>query len=367
VLGYEFFKVDPETGKIHELDEIFGPDAQRDFWIKLDDLAHDICCLLEKIDPPAMPEQSALPAQRAEQEAVFLAETTSDLREQREVIRRDLLQHGYLVLPDRALSSVASEVKAAVREDLARCRMSIHFIGKNYSLVPEGGMESLLEIQNELAIERHERGGFARLLWIPPGLKAADERQQAIIDRLRLDPRFHKGSDLLETFLEDLRTAIQETLARGPGDAPKNPESASSTDDPPSVYLITDERDAELISPWADRLFDERLEVIRPVFKGDEAEIRAYHEESLSTCDGVLIFYGSGNECWVRRKLREIQKSAGYGRTKPRPVLGLCLVPPKTPEKESFRTHEAMVLPQWDGYAPDLMKTFVTQLRKASG
>src|SRR5262249_14766056 len=38
ILGYEFFKIDPETGKIRELDEIFGPDAQREFWLKLDDL-----------------------------------------------------------------------------------------------------------------------------------------------------------------------------------------------------------------------------------------------------------------------------------------------------------------------------------------
>src|SRR5215469_1520198 len=39
VLGYEFFRVDPESGRIRELDEIFGPEAQRDFWMKLDDLA----------------------------------------------------------------------------------------------------------------------------------------------------------------------------------------------------------------------------------------------------------------------------------------------------------------------------------------
>ena len=29
--------------KVRELDEVFGPEAQRDFWLKLDDLAHDIC------------------------------------------------------------------------------------------------------------------------------------------------------------------------------------------------------------------------------------------------------------------------------------------------------------------------------------
>jgi hypothetical protein len=45
VLGYEFFKTDPDSGRVRELNEIFGPEAQRDFWLKLDDLAHDICDL----------------------------------------------------------------------------------------------------------------------------------------------------------------------------------------------------------------------------------------------------------------------------------------------------------------------------------
>src|SRR5215813_6186089 len=52
VLGYEFFKIDPQTGKIRELDEIFGPEAQKDFWMKLDDLAHDICVLLQAFETP---------------------------------------------------------------------------------------------------------------------------------------------------------------------------------------------------------------------------------------------------------------------------------------------------------------------------
>ena len=76
LLGYEFFKVDPEAGRVREMDEIFGPEAQRDFWLKLDDLAHDICNLLEMLEAPA--EQ---PFSQPTGQGVYLAETTSDLRE----------------------------------------------------------------------------------------------------------------------------------------------------------------------------------------------------------------------------------------------------------------------------------------------
>src|SRR4029453_18493798 len=125
----------------------FGPEAEKDFWLKLDDLAHDMCGLLEMLDNPQ-------PKADASDDAVYLAETTSDLREQREAIKRDLQQHGHRVLPTRALPPSASEVTAAMREDLVHCRMSIHMIGRTYSLVPEGAVASLLEIQNGLAIER---------------------------------------------------------------------------------------------------------------------------------------------------------------------------------------------------------------------
>ena len=51
MLGYQFFNIDPDTGRVRELDEVFGPEAQRDFWMRLDDLAHDVCCLLEMLAP----------------------------------------------------------------------------------------------------------------------------------------------------------------------------------------------------------------------------------------------------------------------------------------------------------------------------
>jgi len=361
LLGYEFFKVDPETGRVRELDEIFGPEAQREFWLKLDDLAHDICCVLEMLEHP---DKTAPSAAMLKNEAVFLAETTSDLREQRDAIRRDLQQHGYTVLPDRALPSIASELKAALREDLSRCQLSVHLFGKNYSLVPEGEVESLLEIQNELAIERGGKGDFFRFLWVPTGLQVADDRQRKVLERIRTDPRVLEGADLLETYLEDLRTTIHTRLQRHADEkVPAVVGPTPSTGAHARVYLIYDQRDEETSSAWADFLFEQGIEVIRPVFEGDAAEIRDYHDENLRTCDAALILYGSANECWLRRKLRELQKSFGYGRTKPAPLVGISLVPPRTLDKERFRTHEAMVIPQLEGFSPDPLRPFVSGLR----
>ena len=148
VIGYEFFKVDPESGRVREMDEMFGPAAERDFWLRLDDLAHDITGLLQLLDTSPGTEP---PIDRG---TVYVAETTSDLREQRDAIKRDLQQHGYTVLPARPLPLSMEEAGAAIREDLALSRMSVHMIGRHYGLVPRGRGEVAVELQNELAIER---------------------------------------------------------------------------------------------------------------------------------------------------------------------------------------------------------------------
>jgi len=119
MLGYEFFKIDPSTGRVREFNEIFGPEAQQDFWLKLDDLVHDMCGLLKMLESDV-----PFPDSPADRGAVYLAVTTTDLRDEREAIKRDLEQHGHTVLPDRPLPLAVSELEAAVREYLSRCRQS---------------------------------------------------------------------------------------------------------------------------------------------------------------------------------------------------------------------------------------------------
>jgi hypothetical protein len=200
-----------------------------------------------------------------------------------------------------------------------------------------------------------------RLVWIPRDLKVADERQQQLIQQLRMDPRIHEGSDLLETSLEDLRTAIDTWLKRE--DSRRTPApGAGESPGTRQVYLLYDSRDAEAILPWSEFLF-KQFEVIHPAFSGDEAELRNYHEENLRTCDGVVIFYGAANEPWLRRKLAEVQKSAGYGRSKAMPDVAIFMIAPQTPEKMRFQTHRAVVVPQWTGLSPDTLEPFVSALK----
>ena len=98
VLGYDFYRLD-ETGRPRELpDRDPAPDAEKKYLAKLDDLAYDLHLLLKKLKEL---EQQKQPVSSAG--SIYLAETTQELSERRDQIRRELLAQGYQVLPDRPL------------------------------------------------------------------------------------------------------------------------------------------------------------------------------------------------------------------------------------------------------------------------
>jgi serine/threonine protein kinase len=373
LLGYEFYKVDPETGRTRELNQIFGPEAQRDYWARLDDLAHDLVELLEKVEPGSETVDLSDPGARVmsvssepSKGVIYLAHTSHDLKEEHDVLRRDLQRHGYQILPAQPLPLVESELREFVRAGLARARMSIHLVGQNYGIVPEGATDSMVALQNSLAMERAAHGGFNRLVWIPEGLQTTDARQQEFITRLRNDPGTQEGSDLLETPLEDLKTVVHQIL--NPPVRASEPRVRESDDtEITHIYLICDQRDQDSASPLADCLFERGYEVTLPVFEGDEAEIREDHEENLRQCDAVLIYYGAGNELWLRRKLREIQKSAGLGRSRKMRAKGIWVAQPVTAQKGRLKTREAAVMTAPESFSPEPLQPFLTALAGAAG
>ncbi|MCP4231521.1 MAG: hypothetical protein GY771_15430, partial [bacterium] len=115
-LGYEFFISDADTGKTMELGLMSPEELERIYWAKLDDIAHDIRDILMKLKEPGAAE-----APTEDVPSVYLAETTSDLREQRDMLKRQLMKDGYRVLPDTRLPLEKPEFIAAADDYLERC------------------------------------------------------------------------------------------------------------------------------------------------------------------------------------------------------------------------------------------------------
>jgi hypothetical protein len=227
--------------------------------------------------------------------------------------------------------------------------------------VPEEETRSVVAIQHEVAAARGA-AGLTRLIWLPPGLEVADERQRAFLEYLRTDPGVHAGAELLEIPLEDLKSLVHRKLAPP---EPQKEKATAVTAGLTRLYLLCDQQDLEATRPLEDALFDRGFEVMLPLFDEDEAQVRLDHEESLCSCDAVLLYYGEAGEPWLRRKLREIQKSAGLGRDRPLLTRAIYVAPPLTPQKERLRTLEALVLRGKDaGFAAADLDPFLAEIAK---
>jgi hypothetical protein len=244
MLGYEFFVYD-DSGRPRELSQEFAG-KERAFVTKLDDLAYDIAQLLDQ-----MANEDAIEVGTPSKGTVFLAETSFELREQREGIKRDLIRNGYEVLPDRALPLVAPELEALVREQLLRSNVSIHLIGRNYGVVPEGGTHSVVERQQTLASEVAATSALSSVIWLAQGLETDDERQRRFVQHLQTSPAVHASAELLEIPVEELKTIIYRKLEPPPPKALKAAASASAPAAPGHlrVYILCDQEDAEATRP----------------------------------------------------------------------------------------------------------------------
>jgi hypothetical protein len=178
--------------------------------------------------------------------------------------------------------------------------------------------KSLAQIQSELAEERDD--SLRRIVWMPAGLEVRHEAQKKLINHFQFGLNGHKGTEVLQTSLEDLKQLIEERLRPRQTPVKAQSEDAGSTEGPASVYLICNQEDMTDISSIEGCLYDRGLDVVLPAFEGDEAQIKEYHKESLMDCDAVLIYYGRANDIWLRIKQQELRKIAGYGRK--RPLLG---------------------------------------------
>ena len=361
MLGYEFYAVDKESGRFREYDNEIGPKGEKDkrYWEKFEDLAQDICLLLKLMGRESTPSAAV-----SDGSTIYLAETTLDLQEERDKVKRELLQHGHLVLPDKSLPQDGPSLKQVVRDYLKRSRLSVHLIGDYYGTIPEMETEcSVVRLQEELAVERGDDAQFSRLIWMPPGLQPKEPRQQKFVLELQNSFSSHNGSELLQVKLEDLKTIIQTKLTQ----KPKAPIAVSKQGEASRIYLICDQSDVDEVGPLQDYLFAQGYEVILPLVEGTEAEVFQDHKDNLLLCDAVLIFQGRASEGWLRMKLRELLKLPGYGRTTPLLGKAVYVAGPASPPKERFKTLEATVIKNYEKFDPAPFAQFIERITKTKG
>jgi hypothetical protein len=376
IISYDFFMIDPLTGDAHEFKRFFGGDAERSYWMKLVDMAYDLDHIFEsEVAQIKKSEETDI----SREKTVYLASTGVDMVIQRDIIKRELIRHGYRVLPQHTLAKEVHLLEHQIKDDLSRCRLSIHLIGEDYGYRPKGSDLSIVDIQNRTASDHthdmleynesaDEKLPFSRLIWVSPDLNNVSERQKIFIEDLKSDASTIEEAEVLQIPLPDLKAIIREELVTGGRFKKKRREIEGFThhddEDIKVIYLIQDKQDTGKISPMKDFLEEKGYKVVTPSYEGDLVDIRYIHQENLRRCDASIIYFGDAKEAWIRTKLQDLLKAPGFGRQKTLQAKAVYFDGKKEVDLNHYEKNNALVLGMNGGFKPEHLNPFLTKLEK---
>jgi len=362
--GLEFFEREPSTGKVRELHENFGEDSRQRYYERVYDLAYELCESIKKQNDSGIQDTDSGTIVQSKQK-IFLAPTTRDLTKEYDTVKRELKEHGYHVVPDHPLPISVDELNESLEEMVADCVTSIHLMGDRYGLIPEGASTSISELLLRFTSEK-AKDGLKRFIWSPRDFSDAEPKQIELLERIQEDPALHSAAELIEgsisTLKRDIFRVIEEQNKKAEDDANKEVKPVT---DSKLIYLICEQRDEEAVEALEDYLFKEDLEVCLPAFDGDEAEVKALHQENLINCAGALVYYGAAPKAWVDIKLRDLIKAVGYGRENPITNQAVFIAPPHDHRKERYKSHNATIIRQSeDSFTPnDELTQFIETMK----
>ncbi len=355
LIGYDMFQLDSDSGQIKEYLDFFSQEAEKQYWMKLVDLAYDIHeSLLSLKENEVRTEVKNI----FKRKTIYLAETGHDISIQRNIIKRELQRHGYLVLPNRTLPASLSEIEKEVKKDLLESSVSIHLIGTAYGEIPDGADRSIVDIQNKLAAEvaaekKEANETFSRLIWISSNLKTASDRQKSFIENIKRDTEAQEGAEILQNALEDFKNIMREELME------LHVKEIGEKSTVKSIYFLFDRIDLNEVAPFKELATQLGFRILEPSFEGDLLDVRRNHIENLRNLDCAIIFRGKVNDQWVRMKVLDLLKAPGFGRKKP--ILGKALIG-QTLAIENFKNQNLTLIPSDNAQSKELLKSFLQDI-----
>jgi hypothetical protein len=356
LIGYDMYQLDTETGMEKEYSDFFSQEAEKQYWMKLVDLAYDIHDALMILNEGDIKSEVKNIYKR---KSIYLAETGHDISVQRNIIKRELQRHGYIVLPKNTLPTKSTELEREVKKDLAECSLSIHLVGSAYGEIPEGAERSIVDIQNQLAAEtalekKQTKQEFSRLIWISQNLKNASDKQKGFIDTIKRDTEAQEGAEILQNPLEDFKNIMREELLEAQ-ERTKIDETGGK-----SIYLVHDKIDDSEVKPFREVIEKSGFKVLLPAFEGELLEVRKQHIDNLRNFDGAIIFKGKVNDQWVRMKVLDLLKAPGFGRKKP--IQGKALVATENSNVDQYKNQNLTLISGDKNRSLETLKNFLTEL-----
>ena len=312
---HEFFNLNPKPWR--ELDPKRDYD---DYHERLGRVVFDLMAALEELQ--GQQKKQALGK-------VFVANVGPELLQERERLRTDLRQRGFLVVPEYEYLWNADDHRERINRDLAESLLCIHLVSQQASIEKLTPARSRLQLELAHA-EMKQRGRPAPLVWLQPSAEV-DSSARPLIDYIQSELA-NDGVDYLQGSLEDLKTLMLDKLPQPVVKAPPKPRE---------VALLVEENDLADLGPLKTLLADKLGVEPRPLkFSRATPKDEERLARTLAACPQAIIFWSRQSEDWVfdLMDLDALAERLGPER--------LCIVASgeASDEKRSFTTKKARVV-----------------------
>ncbi|MHC1705562.1 MAG: hypothetical protein AB9846_16800 [Tenuifilaceae bacterium] len=264
------------------------------YWEKITDIAVEIA------------DKIGASSKESKKGKIFIAQTDNSQSSDRDNLKRDLIELGYGVLPERLFSYDFNECTEQIKEALKDCKIIIHPIPLVYTKYFSDKQISLIEHQYSLT-KQHviEKGNVEkRIIWIPSDLEITDEENQIFVEKIQRDQEETQTSIILKVTLEELKKIYRRILSGENIGAPIE-------NDLPDVYIVDDQENVSI----AENLSKANGSLkVKSNFKGITYN---QHLHYLANSQVVVINYTSDNQQWFTMKVNDISKSSGIKSSKP--------------------------------------------------
>ncbi len=290
---FKFWDEIKETGEIR----LFRRGAAENnsfYWEKITDIAIEI-----------VNKHSSI--QEVKKGKVFLAQTDNAQSEDRDNLRRDLIELGFEVIPNRLFSLDFNESTEQIKQQLKGCSLIIHPIPLVYSTYFAEKQISIVEHQTVLSSQfaADKLREVRRIIWIPSDFDITDEANQIFVEKIQRDLDQAKNTLVLKVTLEELKKIYRRILS--------GEDINKLENNLPDIYVVADDdnekRDEKIIKSTNSPGM-----AIKTNFKGITYN---QHLKYLANSQVVVINYTSDNEPWLTMKVNDIYKSKGMNSSKP--------------------------------------------------
>ncbi|HEX2395095.1 MAG TPA: hypothetical protein VHI78_07095 [Bacteroidales bacterium] len=307
-LCYNFFEINRYNKKpvTFELAGKEGPNEK--FWSKLVDLAYDISDVLGEMSGTTTSGRSLKICP-----AVYLAETTFDQAENRDMLKRELQYLGYRILPVLTIPEEAEKARHAIEQCLAESTVTVHLLGSWYGDFIKNSKLSFIDFQiktvKDFISSKQNTLKPYQIIWIPNDIKPTDQRQSLYLKRLKRDEAQYM-TEIIETPFEVFKTILNTRLSELTN-PPLKPVAEKN-----KLYVIYENSSALRMNEFNDIMRGKGFDILEHSNNGDENPL-GRHINNLLAADAVLIYKGDSTMDWLNSKIRDLVKAPGYGKSKP--------------------------------------------------